>query len=155
MEKMERNINGIANLKISEIDVFDKLRDLNFSLDNEKSLSSYFKRIKIENAIKKEVKEMGRNKNGDINDLWEKILWAVNNLEKSKKIANNGRSFMFQNMTAEINADKVYEKIESFVNRYYDQEKRENFNNLYYLLISFDCELAKKQNQKHSICYYS
>ena len=45
------------------------------------------------------------------------------------------------------NADKVYEKIENFVNKYYDQEKKENFNNLYYLLISFDCKLSKKQNE--------
>ena len=42
--------------------------------------------------------------------------------------------------------DKIYEKIENFVNQYYDNIKKENFNNLYYLLISLDCKLKQKEN---------
>ena len=45
------------------------------------------------------------------------------------------------------NIDEIYEKIETFVNSYYDEEKKENFNNLYYLLISLDCQLAKKKEE--------
>ena len=78
-EKKNNNESAeIKSIKNSEIDVFDKLRDLNFSLDNEKSLSSYFKRIKIENAIKKEVKEMGRNKNGNSTKYSEMTIQSTN-----------------------------------------------------------------------------
>ena len=48
-------------------------------------------------------------RHGDSHDLYEKMLYVINNKEKSKEIANNGRKFMSENMTAEINADKIYE----------------------------------------------
>ena len=54
-----------SNKKGIESDAFDKLRDMTLSLDNEKSLSSYFKRINKENAIKNETKEISRNNNGN------------------------------------------------------------------------------------------
>jgi len=46
---------------------------------------------------------------GNSQDLYEKICFAIENIEQSRKIANNGRKFMFENMTAEKNADNVYE----------------------------------------------
>ncbi len=45
---------------------------------------------------------------GNSQDLFEKMLLVVENIDNSKKIADNGRKFMSQNMTAEINADKIY-----------------------------------------------
>lgn len=45
---------------------------------------------------------------GNSDDLYEKILDAVNHIDKSKEIAKNGQKYMFENMTAEINADNVY-----------------------------------------------
>ena len=55
--------NEIISDKLNvEADAFDKLKDINFSLDNEKSLSSYFKRINKENSINNFLKENSRNK---------------------------------------------------------------------------------------------
>ncbi len=50
-------------------------------------------------------------------DLFEKMLLVVENIENSKKIANNGREFMSQNMTAEINADKIYSLYNEVINK--------------------------------------
>lgn len=36
------------------------------------------------------------------------MSYAIKNKKKSKKMANKGRKYMFNNMTAEINADKIY-----------------------------------------------
>lgn len=47
-------------------------------------------------------------KHGNSDDLYKKMLDVVNNKEKSRKIAENGRKFMNENMTAEINADNIY-----------------------------------------------
>ena len=44
------------------------------------------------------------------------------------------------------NVDKIYEKIENFVDKYYDEDKKDNFNNLYYQLISLNHNLNKKEN---------
>ena len=50
------------NSTITDLDAFEKLRDINFSLDNEKSLSTYFKRINKENNINNALKENSRNR---------------------------------------------------------------------------------------------
>ena len=53
---------------------------------------------------------------GNSEDLYEKMLWVINNKEKSKNIAKNGRDFMAQNMTAEINADNIYSLYNDVIN---------------------------------------
>lgn len=53
---------------------------------------------------------------GNPDDLCEKILWAMKYKEKSKEIANTGRKYMHKNMTAEKNADRIYELYEEFLN---------------------------------------
>ena len=64
--KLERNNNTASeknsNKNITDLDAFEKLRDINFSLDNEKSLSTYFKRINKENNINNALKENSRNR---------------------------------------------------------------------------------------------
>lgn len=45
---------------------------------------------------------------GNSEDLYEKLKHSLLNIEKSKKIANNGRKYMYENMTAEKNADNIY-----------------------------------------------
>lgn len=45
---------------------------------------------------------------GNSKDLCEKILSAINNKPKSKEIADYGRKYMFENMSAERNADEIY-----------------------------------------------
>ena len=47
-------------------------------------------------------------KQGDSNDLYEKMAYAVNHKEDMKIIADNGRNFMFKNMTAEKNAENIF-----------------------------------------------
>ena len=45
---------------------------------------------------------------GNTDDLCEKMIYAITHREQSRKIASKGREYMFRNMTAEINADKIY-----------------------------------------------
>ena len=125
---------------------------------NDKGLYSEEENSEEQKESVKEIKEETITKNqidkikSEINILKEKI-----NIVKDDILALIGGTDynyiinIYNSANESNNVDKVYEKIESFVNRYYDQEKRENFNNLYYLLISFDCELAKKQNQINNI----
>lgn len=45
----------------------------------------------------------------DSNDLFDKIKFAIDNPETSKEIANSGRDYMFEIMSSEKNADKVFD----------------------------------------------
>lgn len=54
---------------------------------------------------------------GDSDELYEKMSFAINNKKEAEKIANNGRDFMFNNMTAEINADNIYEIYMEILNK--------------------------------------
>ena len=54
---------------------------------------------------------------GDVDDLCEKMLFAIENKQKSKDMAKKGRTYMFENMTAEINADKVYKVYKEILNK--------------------------------------
>ena len=57
LEKINNTLSEInSNNNQTEFEAFDKLRDINLSLDNEKSLSAYFKRINKENAIQENNK---------------------------------------------------------------------------------------------------
>ena len=146
------NINNTSNIlsknksTISEDTSNDK--GLYSEEENSEEQKESVKEIKEETITKKQIDKI----KSEINILKEKI-----NIVKDDILALIGGTDynyiinIYNSANESNNADKVYEKIESFVNRYYDQEKRENFNNLYYLLISFDCELAKKQNQINNI----
>ena len=59
--------------KSLDIDMFENLKDIGISLDNEKSLSSYFKRINKENAKVKTIKGNTRNKNGKGTDYSQEM----------------------------------------------------------------------------------
>ena len=52
---------------------------------------------------------------GSSKDLCEKILSAVNNKSKSIEIADYGRQYMFENMSAERNADEIYSLYEEIL----------------------------------------
>ena len=78
-EKNNNETNEInSNKKGTELDAFDKLRDMTLSLDNEKSLSSYFKRINKENSIKNETKEISRNNGNDTKYIQEFTIQSTN-----------------------------------------------------------------------------
>lgn len=43
----------------------------------------------------------------DVNDLVNKICYAIENVNEMRKIAKQGQAYMLTNMTAEINAEKI------------------------------------------------
>ena len=52
---------------------------------------------------------------GNSDDLCEKMLWAIKNKTKAKEIAKNGCQYMFENMSAERNADEIYQLYEEIL----------------------------------------
>lgn len=54
---------------------------------------------------------------GDVDDLYEKMRLAIENRDKSKEIAKKGRTYMFDNMTAELNADNVYKVYQEILDK--------------------------------------
>ena len=54
---------------------------------------------------------------------------------------------LYNNINDNDNMDNAYEKIENFVNKYYDTNKKDSFNNLYYQLISLNHNLNKKEKE--------
>ncbi|WP_296866688.1 glycosyltransferase family 4 protein [uncultured Methanobrevibacter sp.] len=46
---------------------------------------------------------------GNSKDLCKKMLFAINNKSKSREIAKSGRKYMFENMSAEKNADEIHD----------------------------------------------
>ena len=43
--------------------------------------------------------------------------------------------------------DEIYKIIEEYIKSKYQDDKRENFDELYFSLISYDCQLGKKEQQ--------
>lgn len=54
-------------------------------------------------------------KQGDSEDLANKIIHVFNNRDECRNIAKEGRNFMFENMTAEINADNIFNLYENIL----------------------------------------
>lgn len=52
---------------------------------------------------------------GDPDDLCSKIIFAIKQQEHSKLLAAQGRKYMFENMTAEINAKNIYQIYQSLI----------------------------------------
>ena len=53
---------------------------------------------------------------GSSDDLCAKLSWAIRNKMKAKEMAKNGRQYMFENMSAERNADEIYQLYEEILN---------------------------------------
>ena len=45
---------------------------------------------------------------GNVDDLCSKMMWLMQHRDEAKTIAARGRAYMAENMTAEINADHIY-----------------------------------------------
>lgn len=54
-------------------------------------------------------------KQGDFEDLSAKLLFVIENKEKSRTMAKNGQAYMQTNMTAEKNAEKIFEIYQELV----------------------------------------
>ena len=97
------------------------------------------------------VKEIKENKiydiNNDIKNIEEKI--SIIKEEMLKLIGGTDYNYimnLYDSTNNNDNVDKIYEKIENFVDKYSDEDKKDNFNNLYYQLISLNHNLNKKEN---------
>ena len=161
-------LNSIMNFKI----INNNDSDIHININNNSNILNKDESIISENEKEKglyseeensdeqaeTVKEIKENKNNiDNNDIINinneiKILKEKINIIKDDILSLIGGSdynyiINLYNSTNNSNdVDKIYEKIENFVNQYYDNIKKENFNNLYYLLISLDCKLKQKEN---------
>ena len=96
------------------------------------------------------VKEIKENNIYDINSeikiLKEKISKIKDDMLKLiGGIDYNYIMNLYNNINDNDNMDNAYEKIENFVNKYYDTDKKDSFNNLYYQLISLNHNLNKKE----------
>lgn len=54
---------------------------------------------------------------GNSDDLYEKIKFAMENPEISRAIAKNGQRYMYENMTAENNAENIFNVYKELLNR--------------------------------------
>ena len=97
----------------------------------------------------KEIKEDNRyDINNEIKILKEKISKIKDDM--LKLIGGTDYNYimnLYNNINDNDNMDNAYEKIENFVNKYYDTNKKDSFNNLYYQLISLNHNLNKKEKE--------
>ena len=160
-------VNSIMNFKIinnNDSDIHININNNSNILSNNKSTISedtnYEKGLYSEEENSEEQKELVKEiKEDETNSINEEIDILKEKIDIVKDEMLNligGTDYnyiinLYNNTNINNTADKTYEKIEAFVNKYYDQEKKENFNSLYYLLISLDYKLAKKQKRLNDI----
>lgn len=104
----------------SNVEYYYNKADISFNCSN----SEAFGRTTVESMLSGNLvigadsagtKELLGEDNGvlfklnDSDDLYEKIKFAIEHPEISKKIAKNGRKYMYENMTAEKNADNIFQ----------------------------------------------
>ena len=172
LDSNNTNSNIIMNNKIINNAVYDN--------DNDKGLYSEEENSEEQNEFVQEIKENNvnienLNNNYLINDninLYGNINIDEykNKLIKEKNYLKEKINIIKDNMLALIgasdynyiiniynntdneneNVDEIYEKIENFVKMHYEGSKKENFDNLYLLLISLDSQLVEKDNKLKS-----
>ena len=143
------NINNNSNILNNNNNKSTISIDNNNTTDN-KELYSEEENSEDQKEFVKEIKE---NKiydiNNDIKNIKEKI--SIIKEEMLKLIGGTDYNYimnLYDSTNNNDNVDKIYEKIENFVDKYYDEDKKDNFNNLYYQLISLNHNLNKKENNK-------
>ena len=133
------NINNNSNILNNNNNKSTISIDNNNTTDN-KELYSEEENSEDQKEFVKEIKE---NKiydiNNDIKNIEEKI--SIIKEEMLKLIGGTDYNYimnLYDSTNNNDNVDKIYEKIENFVDKYYDEDKKDNFNNLYYQLISLN-----------------
>ena len=141
------NINNNSNILNNNNNKSTISIDNNNTTDN-KELYSEEENSEDQKEFVKEIKE---NKiydiNNDIKNIEEKI--SIIKEEMLKLIGGTDYNYiinLYDSTNNNDNVDKIYEKIENFVDKYYDEDIKDNFNNLYYQLISLNHNLNKKEN---------
>ena len=112
------------------------------SLDNKENIDGTKNENDIKNKYNKEKKYLEEK----INIIKDEMLALVGGIDYNYIIN------LYNNTDNENeNVDEIYEKIEKFVKSHYDEKKKESFDNLYYLLISLDCQLVEKNNKLRAL----
>ena len=122
------------------------------SIDNNNDNNALYSEEENSEEQKEFVKEIKEDNRYDINNeikiLKEKISKIKDDL--LKLIGGTDYNYimnLYNNINDNDNMDNAYEKIENFVNKYYDTDKKDSFNNLYYQLISLNHNLNKKEKE--------
>ena len=98
------------------------------------------------------VKEIKENNIYDINSEIKILKEKISKIKDDMLKLIGGTDYnyimnLYNNINDNDNMDNAYEKIENFVNKYYDTNKKDSFNNLYYQLISLNHNLNKKEKE--------
>ena len=98
------------------------------------------------------VKEIKENNIYDINSEIKILKEKISKIKDDMLKLIGGTDYnyimnLYNNINDNDNMDNAYEKIENFVNKYYDTDKKDSFNNLYYQLISLNHNLNKKEKE--------
>ena len=159
-------LNSIMNFKIinnNDSDIHININNNSNILNtNNKSTISLDNNNNDNNALYSE-EENSEEQKEFVKEIKENNIYDINNeikilKEKISKIKDDmlkligGTDYnyimnLYNNINDNDNMDNAYEKIENFVNKYYDTNKKDSFNNLYYQLISLNHNLNKKEKE--------
>ena len=159
-------LNSIMNFKIinnNDSDIHININNNSNILNtNNKSTISIDNNNNDNNALYSE-EENSEEQKEFVKEIKENNIYDINNeikilKEKISKIKDDmlkligGTDYnyimnLYNNINDNDNMDNAYEKIENFVNKYYDTDKKDSFNNLYYQLISLNHNLNKKEKE--------
>ena len=118
-DKNNKEIEKNSNKNSTESDPFDKLRDINISLDNEKSLSSYFKRINKENKV---INNNSRNRNNSSKYTQEMTVQSTNSNYDNFYYPNVYYINNKNNMHTKTHVSMLFSNLKT-QNNIYNQEK--------------------------------
>ena len=155
--KMKRS-ESCFNPRINkEKNIIDSDNDNNSYDDDEEENVKEIKENQFQNNLKKtNEKQIENNKNAinnEIQNLKEKVKNSKD--EMLQLIGDNDYQYIMNLYNIGIKdqnkIDDIYQRIEDFVNKNYSKEKKDKFNNCYFLLISLDYQLTKKVEEINNI----
>ena len=155
--KMKRS-ESCFNPRINkEKNIIDSDNDNNSYDDDEEENVKEIKENQFQNNIKNiNGKQIENHKNiisNEIQNLKEKVQNSKN--EMLQLIGDKDYKYIMDLYNIGIKdqnkIDDIYQNIEDFVEKNYSKEQKEKFNNCYLLLVSLDCQLAKKAEEINNI----
>ena len=150
----EDSIDDDILIKSTEKDLNKKINIMDSDNENsEENEEENVKEIKVNinkaingNGVKIESENKNEKLKKEIFELKDKIKECKN--EMLKLIGEKDYKYvmdLYDNRIKEQNKiDEIYKKIEDFANKNYFIEKKEQFNNCYFRLVSLECQLGKK-----------
>ena len=155
--KMKRS-ESCFNPRINkEKNIIDSDNDNNSYDDDEEENVKEIKENQFQNNIKNiNGKQIENHKNiisNEIQNLKEKVQNSKD--EMLQLIGDKDYKYIMDLYNIGIKdqnkIDDIYQNIEDFVEKNYSKEQKEKFNNCYLLLVSLDCQLAKKAEEINNI----